>query len=196
MIDLGIAKQGGDFDPYIKYNGKAGRFYMKGADGVEIEVTPKAFIIDFDFIKTGWMHFQAGLAPSKIFDQVTGRQDPQPSPNHKRGFEVRLYSKDFGGVVELSGASMHLNNAIQDAYQSYAAAKDANAGKVPVFEFKGTTPMKDKMGTNYRPTFALLKWVDRPADLQPLVQAAQAAPVVQSASVAAAAQVNNNISEF
>lgn len=185
---LNITKQAGDFDKYVKFNGKSGRWYMKNEAGDEVEITPTSFIADLENIKTGWMFFAAGTAPDKVFDASLSQPAPKPSENHKRGFSVRLFSKaTFGGVVELSGTSMHLCNAVNDLYTAFEADKAANAGKIPVVKYSGTTAQKDKHGTNYKPNFVIEKWVDRPAELSatPAPAAAtppQAAPVVTAST--------------
>lgn len=161
---LNIVSQGGDFDPYVKYNAKAGRWYIKGENGEE-EVQSPVFVADFANIKTGWLLFLEGQAPDKVWDASLTQPAPKPSDAHKRGFGLRLFSKSFfGGVVDLSGASMHLNNAVNDLYVSYEAAPEAKQGLLPVVKFTGATPMKDKMGTNYKPNFVIEKWVPRPAE--------------------------------
>lgn len=190
MASLGIVSQGGDFLPYVKYNGKAGRWYVKKDEG-EVEVTNPVFIADFENIKTGWLAFQEGMAPDVVLDAVVGQQGPRPSDRHKRGFRLELFSNAmFGGLVELLGASMHLNSAIQDIYAEYDTGKANNPGKLPVVKCTGTTPMKDKMGTNYRPVFVIEKWVDRPVEMT-----AEAAP--QKAQTATPpAQASSGVSEF
>lgn len=45
-MGLNIVSQGGDFDPYVKYNAKAGRWYCKDGEG-EKEVTNPVFVADF-----------------------------------------------------------------------------------------------------------------------------------------------------
>lgn len=158
---LNIVSTGGDFDPYVKYNAKAGRWYCKQGNE-EVEVQNPVFVADFDNIKTGWLLFLEGQAPSKVFDASLTQPADKPSDKHKRGFSLRLYSDAcFGGVVELCANSMHLCNAINDLYCAYEAGKQE--GKLPVVKYTGSTPMKDKMGTNYKPNFEIEKWVDRPA---------------------------------
>lgn len=193
-MGLNIVQQAGNFDPYVKYNGKAGRWYIKKDDN-EVEVLNPTFIADFANIKTGWFYFAAGQAPEKNFDKSHTEPAPKPAKTYtdkegkvrdcfKRGFEVRLFSaKSFGGVVALSGASMHLNNAIAELYNKFEAAPEAKAGKLPVVKNAGTTPMKDKLGTNYKPEFVIEKWVDRPAELDAFPQATPA-PAAQAAPVA------------
>lgn len=189
---LNIGSTGGDFGPYVKYNAKAGRWYMKGTDG-EIEVQNPVFVADFDNIKTGWLLFLEGQAPSKVWDESLQTPAASPSEKHKRGFQLRLFSNDnFGGVVELASSSMHLCASINEMYSKYDSEKNSNQGKLPVFKYTGSTPMKDKMGTNYKPNFEFVKWVDRPAELDTTSQE----PAASQNNAPATAQVASGGSEF
>lgn len=191
-MGLNITTQGGAFDPWVKFNGKSGRWYIKGQDG-EVEVNPTAFVADFTNIKTGWLWFAAGLAPDRVWDKDITNPAPKPSENHKRGFSLRLFSQGtFGGVVELSSSSMHICNSINDLYEAYEAGLAANPGMLPVVKYSGTSAMKDKHGTNYKPNFSIEKWVARPAAFD-----SDDAPVAQ-ASPAAAPQpaAASSVSEF
>lgn len=184
---LNIVSQGGDFDPFVKYNAKAGRWYFK-KDENEVEVQNPVFVADFDNIKTGWLLFLEGQAPSKVWDESLTVPAAKPSDKHKRGFSLRLFSKaSFDGVVELSSSSMHLCAAINDLYTLYEQQRGANAGMLPVVKYTGSTPMKDKMGTNYKPNFVIEKWVPRPAEFAAEApdnnNAVAPAPVQQAASV-------------
>lgn len=162
-MPLNITQNGGDYLPYVKYNAKSGRWYVK-KDDKEVEVQNPEFVADFANIKTGWFYFAEGQAPSIYLDKTLGDAAPKPSDNHKRGFKVALYApQTFGGVVELTGASMHLNNAIVDLYSQYEAEVGKNAGKLPVVKCEGTEASKDKFGTNYKPILKITKWVDRPS---------------------------------
>ena len=181
---LNIGSTGGDFDPYVKYNAKAGRWYLKD----DVEVQNPVFVADFSSIKTGWLLFLEGQAPDNTWDADLSNPAPKPSDKHKRGFKLRLFSgQHFGGVVELSSSSMHLCASINDLYTQYEAGAASNQGMLPVVKYTGSTPMKDKMGTNYKPNFVIEKWVPRPAEFDavkedtPVAQAVpQAAPAVQS----------------
>lgn len=187
---LNIVSQGGDFDPFVKYNAKAGRWYLKDGDQ-EKEVQSPVFVADFDNIKTGWLLFLEGQAPSKVWDKDLSTPAEKPSDKHKRGFSLRLFSNaHFGGVVELSSSSMHLCSAINSLYEQYEEQRGANAGLLPVVKYTGSTPMKDKMGTNYKPSFEIEKWVPRPDDLQ--VDGGQA----QSAPQSSAEPAKASVSEF
>jgi len=185
-MGLNIAQASGDFLPYVKYNGKAGRWYVK-KDDQEVEVQNPTFVADFDNIRTGWLSFAEGQAPDVVFDKDLSTPAPKPSDRHKRGFNLKLFSNaQFGGVVELQGSSMHLNNAINELYELYE--KDRKDGQLPVVSCTGTTPMKDKMGTNYRPIFKIEKWIDRPTEFD--------GGATQEAKPEASTPVSSSISEF
>lgn len=188
MLNLGGG--GGDFLPYAKFNGKAGRWYAKKGEQ-EVEVMNPTFVPDFENIRTGWFWFREGAAPSIILDKNLTEPAPKPTAQltdqngkvrdcYKRGFEIKLFSQQaFGGVVVLNGAAMHLNDAIKDLYAQYSEGKSANPGQLPVVHATGTLPMKDKHGTNYKPVFAILKWIPRPAEFD-----AAATPQAQAAGIA------------
>lgn len=185
-MGLNIVTQGGDFDPYAKYNAKSGRWYYKDGDN-EVEVNDPSFVADFDNIKTGWMLFLEGQAPDRVFDKDLSTPAPKPSDAHKRGFVLRLFSKNsFNGVVELSATSMHVCNAINELYEQYEAKRADNVGKLPVIKANGSTPSKDKFGTNYKPNLSIEKWVARPVDFDQKAEANDDIPV-RTATVAASA---------
>jgi len=163
----------GSYDPWIKFNSKSGRFFIKG-DVDDVEVTPTNFVADFANIKTGWITFTAGGAPVRVWDANLTTPAAKPSDDAKRGFSVRLYAKTFG-VRELSSNSMHICNAINDLYTVYEAQVAANAGLVPVVKFTGVSTMKDPKGVNYKPNFVVEKWIARPAELDAAPAAVQTA---------------------
>ena len=99
-------------------------------------------------------------------DPALDRAAPSPGNGFKRGFVLAVYSqKFFGGVAELSSASIHMGNAIRELYSDFEAQRGSHPGQVPVIACTGSEPMKDRHGTNYRPKLEIVKWVDRPAEL-------------------------------
>jgi len=190
MLNIGSQGQG-SFNPWVKYNSKSGRWSRK-VEGGEQEIPDPTFVADLANIKTGWLKFAAGMAPSKVFDPELGKEALRPDSDHKRGFEVVLFSKQaFGGIAELASNSMHLCGAINELYGAYQDGLKDNAGKLPVVQCTGSTPQKDKHGTNYKPAFKILKWVDRPAEL-----AGSAAANVQLAPTPTPVVVSSVESEF
>ena len=194
-----VNQNSGDFDPYVKYNANSGRWTMKDDSGAEVEIDKPTFVADFDNIKTGWLYFREGAAPERVFDADLRTPATKPDKTYvddkgktrdcfNRGFQIRLFSGDaFGGVVELSSSSMHMCNAINELYEAYD--NDKQDGKLPVVSYTGYTPMKDKFGTNYKPNFEIVKWVDRP-------EAFDAAPAQAEAAPEPAAVANTGASEF
>lgn len=175
----------GSFKNYAKFNAKADKWFVRGSDGEDAEIERPTFVADFDNLATGWMRFAEGMAPEKVMDPSLTQPAPSPGENFKRGFMLTIYSpKYFGGAVEFGGSSLHLANAIKDVYGEYEAGRAANPGKLPVIGCTGSQAMKDKFGTNYRPTFALARWVDRPAEL-PSVSPVDAADIWQGNATAA-----------
>ncbi len=151
---------------YVKFNAKADKWFVRGTDGEDKEIQRPTFVGDFDNIKTGWMRLLEGQAPERVMDPSIDRAAPPPGGGFKRGFVLMVYSqKFFGGAAEFSSASFHLSNAIRDLHAQYEAGKTASLGKLPVVQCVGSQPMKDRYGTNYRPTFTIVAWVDRPGDL-------------------------------
>lgn len=159
---------GGDFDPYLKYNAKAGRWYTKpdGQGAEEYEVANMTAVFDIPNIKTGWFLFSAGAAPDKRFDPSLSEALAKPGENFKRGFELKVFSdKNIGGVREFASTAGAVIDAMNAVYDAYQAAPEAATGKLPVVQCTGVTPITGKHGTNYQPTLGIVAWVDRPVEL-------------------------------
>ncbi len=155
----------GTIKPFVKFNAKADKWFAKGEDG-DVEIARPTFVADLANIATGWLRFREGQAPERSIDPSLDRAAPSPGEGFKRGFVVNVYSrKFFGGLVELSSASIHMGNAIREIYQAFQEQRSTHPGQVPVVACTGAEPMKDKYGINYRPKLEIVKWIDRPADL-------------------------------
>jgi hypothetical protein len=155
----------GTTNPYVKFNAKSDKWFAKGETG-DVEIAPPTFIADFANISTGWLRFVEGQAPERVMDPALDRAAPCPGNGFKRGFVLAGYSQNFfGGVAELSSASIHVGDAIRELYAEFEAQRDSHPGQVPVIACTGSEPMKDRRGTNYRPKLEIVKWVDRPAEL-------------------------------
>lgn len=173
-MGLNLGSAGGDFAPYVRYNSKAGRWYVKG-DPEDTEVANPTFVADFAKIKTGWILLAEGMAPSIIYDPSLTQAAPKPSDKHKRGFTLPVFSQQaFGGVVEFTSASMHVCQTVNELYAQFEAGAAANPGALPVVQCTGSLPMKDPKGTNFKPTLVILKWVPRPVDFDQAPQVANA----------------------
>jgi len=157
-------KSSEDFVPYLKFNGKAGRWYTRNDTGQDIEILSLTAIFDLAHIKTGWILFAEGQPPDTMWDN--GAIPPAPSPKHKRGFAVNVFSpKLIGGLRELSSTSNGAIIAIKDLYDQYEKQFDPAKHLVPVVTCESVKAVKSKFGTNYEPVLRIVKWVPRPHDL-------------------------------
>jgi hypothetical protein len=155
----------GSIKPYVKFNAKADKWFAKGEMG-DVEIGRPTFIADLPNIATGWLRFLEAQAPERVMDSSLDHAAPSPGNGFKRGFVLAVYSQNFfGGLAELSSASIHMGNAIQEVYATFEAERGSHLGQVPVVTCTGSEPMKDRYGTNYRPKLEIVKWVDRPAEL-------------------------------
>src|SRR4029077_10768343 len=142
-------RTGADFVPYCKFNAKAGRWYTKTEEG-EAEVHDMTAIFDLANIKVGWVMFAEGQAPDHAWDN--GQIAAQPTPQHKRGFSLNLFSpQKLGGLRELFSSSNTLIAAIKQLHAEWEAAPEHAKGLVPVVKCSGVIPQKTKFGTNYLP---------------------------------------------
>jgi hypothetical protein len=155
----------GSIKPYVKFNAKADKWFAKGETG-DVEIARPTFIADLANIVTGWLRFLEGQASERVMDPALDRAAPSPGNGFKRGFVLAVYSQNFfGGLAELSSASIHMGNAIREVYSDFEAQRGSHPGQVPVIACTGSEPMKDRYGTNYRPKLEVVKWVARPAEL-------------------------------
>jgi hypothetical protein len=168
-MPLNLTMNDGDFTPYIKYNAKAGRWYVKGENG-EIEVSNPRLVFDFENIKTGWIYYPKGAAPVRIWNaSATGAFIPKPDDGRdfRQGFEVMVLGPDKlpdgskVGLREFSSAATNCFNAIKAMFVIYEQAVKTNAGKLPFFQFTGAEAITGIHGVNFEPTFRLIGWVER-----------------------------------
>ncbi len=161
----GLNIGGGSIKAYTKFNAKADKWFIRGDEG-DAEIGRPTFVADFSNVRTGWFRFRENQAPERLIDPSLDRSSPCPDEGFKRGFVLAVYSqKFFGGLVELSSASIHMGNAIREAYVAYEEQRGNHPGQLPVIACTGSEAMKDKYGTNYKPTLEIVKWVDRPAEV-------------------------------
>ena len=175
---LGFAQSnndGGEFLPTFRFNAVSGDAVIvsseKSGDGwekKEVDVKfPCKLIFDFENIMVGWLHF-AATGPSFSLVKIGEQLPVKPSADHKQGFKIKLYSKEYG-VCEFANSSKTIATVIDALHDQYLAGVKANAGRVPVVEIKGTKKVQvtTKEGTkNYKqPDWSIVSWVARPEAL-------------------------------
>ncbi len=196
-LGLQYESGGGSFDrtPIIKYDARAGRIFRidrSNASGSwetsQVEIT-NGFqaVMDLENIEVGYMSFD-GVPDFKMV-KLGQPLPPKPSDKHKQGFRVVMkLGKQSGGDVREMAANARVSIAGLDAlHTQYEAEKGANAGKLPLVQLGGTTPVvtegkdangKKQSSTNYQPNWVIAKWIDRPEELG--ASAAASAPVQQA----------------
>jgi hypothetical protein len=176
----------GDFNTFIKYDARAGRWFTKPDGGGELyEVTDMTAIMDIENIRTGWFEFAEGQAPNKVFDPSLAEAAPKPGEKAKRGFEVLMFSdKNIGGLREFSSTAGVVIDAMNKLYDDWKGGLAANPGKLPVVRCTSVSPIKSSKSTNFMPMLSIMAWADRPAEL--VTPLAAAAPATRAAPPAAA----------
>ena len=154
-LNLGSSSGGG---AYIRFSPAANAW--SNQDG---EFEFKKAVFDIENVQTGWLHLAVGTRDWQP-DAELGKKGSQPSPDHKRGFIVKFYNKEMG-VVEWSSNGVGPNMGLNNLYQMCASEMAANAGKLPVIQYKGSKAEKIGKGTTRIPNFEITQWVARPEAL-------------------------------
>ena len=184
---LGLNEGGGNFTPYIKYNAKAGRWYVREGEGneahdVEVQPDKMVFVADIDNIEIGWIKFPQGGAPETVLAPATSTKPDRPADDFKSGFRLKIFSAaNLDGLREWMASSTLVNGAINELYDAYEKEVGNHAGECPVVRFTGAQPVVNKHGTNYKPGFEIVQWTARPAEFD----GAEANPPAQQQSAPA-----------
>lgn len=179
MKDLNLST-GGDSSPYIKYNAKAGRWFVRNHEGKDIEVQNPRFAIELENFKTGWISFPAGSPPSFIWDEQGVRAPRPEGGDYKEGFEVWVMGTD--PQPALGGAPIGVRQWTATAYAAkagvtalnglYEQHKGDNPDKMPVVRMVSVNVIKGDYGDNYEPVFQIESWVER-SRIPQLIEAAR-----------------------
>jgi hypothetical protein len=162
---------GGEQKPIIKYNAKAAKWKVD-----DVLLNSVSFIIDMDNIEAGWCKFTEGSAPDfkmvKVAELLNGANFPEsPGENYRKGFRatVKVSDKVAGGkpsVREFASNSFVTKRAFDGLFDQWFAQRADHPDQLPVVQVKNYEEIAGKHGANFAPLFTLIKWVDRPADMQ------------------------------
>jgi len=185
---------GGDFTPLVKYDSRAGRFFrvdrvqdFNGYNNEQVDITNHfRAVFDFENVEVGWIHFPMGGAPSFNLVPMGSQLPPRPSIDHKNGLRFMMkLDPACGGdkkIREIASSAKAFLGGVEQVYGEYLRQRDSNPGKLPVVSLVSTMPVTtgqgQKQSTNYRPTFRIEGWVNRPVDLVPTPKG-NAAPIAQ-----------------
>ena len=155
MLNL---SSGGGSGSYVRFSPAANAWTNQ--DG---EILIGKVVFDIDNVQTGWLELGVGVRDWQP-DDVVGKKGPQPSANHKRGFNVKFYSKALG-TVEWSSNGVGPCMGMETLYKQCSEQHAANVGKLPVIEYTGSHMEKIGKGTTRIPAFNLTGWIARPAGM-------------------------------
>ena len=156
-MNLNLSGGGGNGN-YIRFSPQANAWSNK--DG---EFQMEKFVFDYENLETGWMHIATGIFEF-VADDSLGRKGTQPSPEHKRGFRATFFNHKIG-VAEFSANGAGANMGLEALYKQVQSQAPANAGKLPVVEYKGSRPEKVGKGSTRVPMFEVVAWIPRPPAL-------------------------------
>jgi len=154
-MNLNLSNSGGSGN-YIRFSPQSNAWTNQ--DG---EFTFEKSVFDYENLETGWMLIATGIFEF-LPDGSLGQKGSQPSAEHKRGFRATFYNKTMG-VAEFSANGAGANMGLEALWKQVQAQQSANAGKLPVVEYKGSRPEKVGKGTTRVPLFEVVSWVARPA---------------------------------
>ena len=168
-----------NFQPIVKYNASAGRFFRSDYDeatrtktDVDITHPPPRFAIDFGSIQVGYVAFTA-TGPSFVTVPEGQKLPTQPADKddkgkliHRPGFKLTIQlSQALGGSVrEWASSAGCVLEAVEDLYLKFRAAPEAVAGKIPVVELTKVVPIATgagMAGSVFAPCFAIVGWTER-----------------------------------
>lgn len=183
-LNLPAAGDAGNRMPIVKYDSRAGRIFRvdRSNDSGQwesdpIEITPVfQAIFDMENIEIGWLHFPTGGMPDLRMVRHDQPMPDRPSDKHRAGFRVNMVlGKQAGGDVREMAANAQVAIKGMDAlHDAYLAAVGQNPGMLPIVRLAGATPVTTQgkgangqpvSSTNYQPSWEIVKWVPRPADL-------------------------------
>lgn len=180
-LGLNTSPTGGDFLPICAWDARAGRFFRvereQQSDGswmsnkLDITNSQPSFVADFGSISVGYIAFTP-TGPSFELVPLGSPLPAKPTPDHKQGMRLKLFSpKNFGGagLREFASSAKSVLNAIDVLHSEFEAAPEAAAGQLPVVKLEGSTAVTTKgpQGnvTSYAPVLRIISWVERPTDL-------------------------------
>ena len=156
MLNL---SSGGGSGSYVRFSPAANAWTNQ--DG---EIQLGKVVFDIDNVQTGWLELGVGVRDWQP-DAALGKKGPQPSANHKRGFNVKFYSKALG-TVEWSSNGVGPNMGLEALYKQCSEQRDNTTfDKLPVIEYTGSRMEKIGKGTTRIPAFTLTGWIARPAGM-------------------------------
>lgn len=164
---------GGGGKPYIRYKASLNSWEKSADGGIEEFAWSAPAIFDIEAIELGWMMVAEGAFDWQPWPN--NNPTPQPDESYKRGFSLNVFSKGLFGdepVREFRTSASGCVEFIKELYNT--CEREFGKGQVPVVNITGSRAVKIGKGTTRIPTFEVVKWIARPAELS--TSAAVSAP--------------------
>ena len=116
-----------------------------------------------DSLKTGWGLLAPGTAPDWVWDNVTGRPEAPPTPEHKRAFSIEVIDEQ-NGLMTWSGTGHGSCKAIETIFEEISKAKNQYPKKIPICRYHRSEAKKVGKGNTRIPIFSITGW-SHPDDL-------------------------------
>ena len=176
-----IGKRRGNSSPLLKFDARHGTFYRVdrnvNGDAEQTAIPDLRAVLDLENLEVGWIKLGAGVVPS--FKMVKAGQDigTAPSEQHRQGLRLRVrLAGDKGVAREFSSTALTVWDSIDSLLTEYERDRNKYPGKLPYVRVAKLEQVKMPLGISYSPTFEIVSWAVRPAELT------MAAPVAPAAS--------------
>ena len=154
---------------FVRFSVEDNEWLRSSETGDLVEFDPSSgVVIDIENVQLGWLKLSGG----RDWVEWPGNDPtkaPQPSDAHKQGFSVKMYSKklfDDEPVRELCTSQTGMNMFIRKLHEECEATGNFKQGKVPAIKIgKSKEKMKVGAGSTRVPPFEIVKWMDRPEEL-------------------------------
>lgn len=157
---------GGEGKPFIRFKPSINAWEMSGENGATEFTWASPAMFDVETIKLGWLLLDTGVR--EWVEWPANRQTPRPDEREwKQGFICLVYSKAIFGeeasVREYSSSSVGNVEFIKALYNE--AETQFGSNTVPVVKMTGARAEKIGKGNTRIPTFEVVKYAPRPAEL-------------------------------
>jgi len=166
-MGFGLKISGGDLLPIIKINGKEGGVSRSTYDGQnrgEEIIDDFVALFDFATLRVGWIEF-TDKGPDMRLVAIGDPLPDCPGEKFKQGIKLVVLLPGGLGCHELATTASGVLGALEAIYDAATSAPEWSQGKVPVVRLASFEKKKTKHGNIAVPTFELLDWKDRPAEL-------------------------------
>jgi hypothetical protein len=126
----------------------------------------RCMVLDLSSLKTGWEYTNgvSGVAPERRWNTSIGKFEPRPGNEWKKAHSVPVaFDQESAAIWEQAGLASWL--ALVDLIKLVGAEADAKLPLLPLLRCTGHRSIDTRRGGTTAPSFALLKWVQRPVIL-------------------------------